>query len=88
MLQMQENTRTSKPEKASESYQVNLDQGERETLEMMLKEIILNLPFDEESDEELYRSDVAGEGAQFRLNLYGYEMRSLRRLWQKVRSGR
>ncbi|MCP4132822.1 MAG: hypothetical protein GY754_17785 [bacterium] len=85
MPQSQVNTRTSTPEKASGFYQVNLDQGERETLEMMLKEIILNLPFDEESDEELYRSDVAGEDAQFRLNLYGYEMRALRRLLQKVR---
>ncbi|MCP4132326.1 MAG: hypothetical protein GY754_15245, partial [bacterium] len=56
-----------------------------ESLEIVLKEIILNLPLDDESDEELYRSDVPGEEEHFKLSLYGYEMRSLRRLFQKVR---
>ncbi|MCP4131985.1 MAG: hypothetical protein GY754_13490 [bacterium] len=72
-------------EQVNEFIQVNLDQGERETLEMIIKEIILHLPFDEESDEELYRSDVPGEEQGFKLNLYGYEMRALRRLLRKVR---
>ncbi|MCP4130220.1 MAG: hypothetical protein GY754_04495 [bacterium] len=66
-------------------YSVTLDQAERETLEILLKEIILNLPLDKESDEELYRSDIQGEREQFKLNLYGYEMRALRTLLQKVR---
>ncbi|MCP4136389.1 MAG: hypothetical protein GY754_35790, partial [bacterium] len=75
MPETQENTRRI-PEKASEFFQVNLDQGERESLEIVLKEIILNLPLDDESDEELYRSDVPGEEEHFKLSLYGYEMRS------------
>ncbi len=66
---------------------VEVDQGERETLEMLIKEILLYLPMDEESDEELYRSNVPGEEGQFTLNLYGYEMRSLRRFLQKIRFG-
>ncbi|MCP4134536.1 MAG: hypothetical protein GY754_26415 [bacterium] len=85
MPQKQENTINRTPKKASEFVvRVSLDQGEKESLEMMLKEIILNLPLDEESDEELYRSDLCG--AQFKLNLYGYEMRALRRLFRKVTS--
>ncbi|MCP4131125.1 MAG: hypothetical protein GY754_09105 [bacterium] len=85
-LPLQEKTRTSTPEKESEFIQVSLDQGERETLEMIIKEILLYLPMDEESDEELYRSNVPGEyGKDFTLNLYGYEMRALRRFLQKVR---
>ncbi len=64
---------------------VEVDQGERETLEMIIKEILLYLPMDEESDEELYRSNVPGHEGDFTLNLYGYEMRSLRRFLQKLR---
>ncbi|MCP4130901.1 MAG: hypothetical protein GY754_07950 [bacterium] len=76
---------TRHKEGALSGIEVTLDQAERETLEIMLKEIILNLPLDTESDEELYRSDIPTEREQFKLNLYGYEMRALRTLLQKVR---
>ncbi len=85
MPKSQENTRTGIPKKAAEITPVNLNQGERETLELIIKEILLNLPMDPESDEELYRSNVPGEEECFMLNLYGYEMRALRTLLQKVR---
>ncbi len=65
--------------------EVTLDHAERESLEILLKEVILHLPLDGSSDEELYRSDTEGKEDQFKLNLYGYEMRALRTLLQKVR---
>ncbi|MCP4129859.1 MAG: hypothetical protein GY754_02475 [bacterium] len=80
---MTEKNQTNLPVVVPET--VTLDQAERETLDILLKEIILNLPHDESADEELYRSDVAGKEGQFRLNLYGYEMKALRRLLQKIK---
>ncbi len=80
---MTEKNQTNLPVVVPEA--VTLDQAERETLDILLKEIILNLPLDESADEELYRSHVAGKEGQFRLNLYGYEMKALRRLLQKIR---
>ncbi len=70
-----------------EGISVELDDTERETLVLLLKEIILNMPQDPESDEECYRSDAPTERPQpqFRLTLYGYEMRALRTLLAKVR---
>ncbi|MCP4131914.1 MAG: hypothetical protein GY754_13130 [bacterium] len=63
---------------------VHLDQAERESLELILKELILNLPLDPESGEEYYRSNIPEVRDQFKLSLYGYEMRALRTLLQKI----
>ncbi len=84
---MQQSDQTNLPVVVPDPHhkEVTLDQAERETLELLLKEIILNLPLDTESAEELYRSHVAGKEEQFKLNLYGYEMRALRTLLQKIR---
>ncbi|MCP4132673.1 MAG: hypothetical protein GY754_17035 [bacterium] len=70
---------------ASEFFTVDLDETEKETLERILKEIILYLPLDPESGEELYRSNLPVEGEQFKLSLYGFEMQALRALLGKVR---
>ncbi|MCP4130000.1 MAG: hypothetical protein GY754_03180 [bacterium] len=64
---------------------VTMDSDEQETLERVLKEIILNLPLDASSGEELYRSNIPELREQFKVSLYGYEMRALRTLLQKVR---
>ncbi|MCP4131616.1 MAG: hypothetical protein GY754_11610 [bacterium] len=63
---------------------VDLDIAEQETLELVLKEIILNLPHDPDSPEEVYRTDIRENPDHFRLCLYGYEMRALRKLLGKL----
>ncbi|MCP4132879.1 MAG: hypothetical protein GY754_18075 [bacterium] len=68
-----------------ETITVNLDEGERESLVVLLKEIILNLPLDPENGEEFYSSHVPTEQGLFKLSLYGFEMRALRTLFSKVR---
>ncbi len=67
-----------------EGINVDFDDTERETLVRILKELILNLPLDPECGEECYRSDSPAESGKFRLTLYGYEMRALRTLLQKI----
>ncbi len=64
---------------------ITLDQTQRETLELILKEIVLNLPQDRNSPEEVYRTDVPWNREQFRLCLYGDEMRAMRQLLGEVR---
>ncbi|MCP4132295.1 MAG: hypothetical protein GY754_15090 [bacterium] len=64
---------------------ITLDETEREALEAVLKEIILNLPIDPNSAEEVYRSDVQENRDHFQLFLCSYEMRALRRLLGKIR---
>ncbi|MCP4130176.1 MAG: hypothetical protein GY754_04260 [bacterium] len=51
---------------------ITLEETQRETLELILKEIILNLPQDRTSPEEVYRLDAED---RFKLCLYGDEMR-------------
>ncbi|MCP4129744.1 MAG: hypothetical protein GY754_01890 [bacterium] len=63
--------------------EIEVDLAERESLEILLKEIILNLPLDRSSAEEIYRSNIPGE--QFKLSLDGFEMRALRSFFQKIR---
>ncbi len=64
---------------------IELDEIERETLEIILKEIIVNLPMDTGSEEEVYRSDIQVNRDHFKLFICGYEMRALRKLLDKVR---
>ncbi|MCP4130350.1 MAG: hypothetical protein GY754_05165 [bacterium] len=72
-------------EQYNEGITVDLNDEERESLVVLLKEIILNLPLDPENGEEFYCSDVPTERGQFRFSLYGFEMRALRTLFSKVR---
>ncbi|MCP4130401.1 MAG: hypothetical protein GY754_05420 [bacterium] len=85
MTQEQNNLPVLIPETALRLRSVTLNEDERETLEILLKEIILNLPLDPESGEERYRSDIPNKRDQFKLSLYGYEMQALRTLLQKIR---
>ncbi|MCP4134548.1 MAG: hypothetical protein GY754_26475 [bacterium] len=71
--------------KNNDEITVTLTPDERESLEAILKEIILNLPQDPESGEELYRSDISEDREYFKLSLYGYEMRAMRTLLKKIR---
>ncbi|MCP4133115.1 MAG: hypothetical protein GY754_19265 [bacterium] len=79
--------RVSKPEGVEPRLTVVLDDAEIESLEVILKEIILNLPHDPYAIEEVYRSDLEDKGNSFRVLLYGYEMRALRRLLGKISGG-
>ncbi|MCP4135415.1 MAG: hypothetical protein GY754_30880 [bacterium] len=64
---------------------VTIDETEKETLEAILKEIIINLPFDSDAGDEIYRSDIKETPDNFQLFLFGYEMRALRRFLGKIR---
>ncbi|MCP4136210.1 MAG: hypothetical protein GY754_34890 [bacterium] len=70
---------------AKNGITVELDEIQRESLEAILKEIILNLPQDTKSDEEVYRSDIQENRENLKLYLFGYEMRALRQLLGNVR---
>ncbi|MCP4130037.1 MAG: hypothetical protein GY754_03365 [bacterium] len=88
MAQAQKYYHPNKPgSKYKNGKTVDLDEDERETLEIILKEILVNLPHDPDAPdapEEVYRSDMQNPG-HFKLHLYGYEMRAIRRVLGKVR---
>ncbi|MCP4134215.1 MAG: hypothetical protein GY754_24795 [bacterium] len=49
---------------------ITIDEIEKEALEAIIKEILLNLPIDPDAGDELYRSDIKEDQDHFQLFLF------------------